>query len=81
MQRPPEMGKHGAQSLAVHDPAREIAEFALNAGALPSQSGCTRSGRTFLAKECLVMGDDIVELAECALALDSEAEIGLARSG
>lgn len=81
MQRPSEMGKHGAQPPAVHDPAGKITELVLHAGELPSQSGGTRSGRTFLAEKRLVMGDDVVELAERALALDSEAEIGLARSG
>ena len=81
MQGPPEMGNHGAQPLAVQDPAGKIAKFLLHAAELASQSRSTRSRRAFTAKIGLVMGDNVVELAECTFALDRQAEVGLRRSG
>ncbi|CAN7675316.1 hypothetical protein LJR235_005302 [Pararhizobium sp. LjRoot235] len=72
------MGEHSAQPAAIHDPAGQIAKLVLHASKLPLQSYCARSGRTFLANERFAMGDDIVELTECALALDCEAEVSLA---
>ena len=74
MQRPSEMGERGAQPLAVHDPAGKITDLVVDAGELPSQSRRTRSGRTFVAQIGLVMGDNVVELAERALALNSEGK-------
>ena len=64
MQGPPEMGNHGAQPLAVQDPAGKIAKFLLHAAELASQSRSTRSRRAFTAKIGLVMGDNVVELGQ-----------------
>ena len=58
MQGSTEMGEHGAQPLAVHDPPRQIAKLVLHADELPSQAGGARSRRTFMTKKRLIMGDD-----------------------
>uniref|UniRef100_UPI0015D95C85 hypothetical protein n=1 Tax=Escherichia fergusonii TaxID=564 RepID=UPI0015D95C85 len=70
MQGSAEMGKHGAQPLAVRDPAGQIAKLVLRAGELASQSRSARSSRPLMATERLIMGDDVVELTERAFALD-----------
>lgn len=70
VQRPSEMGKHGAQPPAVHDPTGTIAELVADACELSSQSRPARTGRTFLAKKRLVMGNNVVKLTECTLSLD-----------